>query len=234
MTQFPRRDLPPLHHQSVRALLVRQAVAGTGPHRPLVRRVSIPAAALAVTVAMAAGAFVARSLTASDRDPAAATASAAVGRTAAVTATADALGAAAGASAAAGPTAATASLPAPSRGSPAGVAALIPADGSLLTRSMSYAGTGRLLALASDSATIRLYDTTNPADPVRLAAVNGRSDWTTSVALNPDGTVLATSGADGTIRIWDVAQPRSPRLSQTIPASTQYVPDLTFSPDGRT
>jgi WD40 repeat protein len=92
------------------------------------------------------------------------------------------------------------------------------------------------VATASVDNTGRLWDVSNPADPVPLGAAFLTADnYVASVAFSPDGRLLAAGGADGTIRIFDVTDRNSPRpIGTPLPGPHGYVLAVAFSPDSRT
>src|SRR3954447_12027102 len=55
MTRLPQQELPPLRHQQIRAMLVREASSGSlnhSPARSFGKRLAVPAAALALVAAV--------------------------------------------------------------------------------------------------------------------------------------------------------------------------------------
>ena len=68
-------------------------------------------------------------------------------------------------------------------------------------RHLSFDKTGRMLAVASDDATIRLA---NVGTPGQYLSVKGHTDAILCIAFDPEGKYLASSSADGTVKIWDL------------------------------
>jgi WD40 repeat protein len=99
---------------------------------------------------------------------------------------------------------------------------------------------GRILAVASPSGVISLWDVTDPVHPRRLKdaltdILAGRDSYGTVevLAFSPDGTLLAGATREGT-EVWDVRDPGSP--SHLSARSNTVVPRgalVEFSPDGR-
>ena len=66
--------------------------------------------------------------------------------------------------------------------------------------------------------------------PNQIAALEGHSDWVSTLAFAPDGTTLASASRDLVVKLWD--------LGTRAPAATLELEDswgeLAFSPDGKT
>jgi len=85
----------------------------------------------------------------------------------------------------------------------------------------------RLLALASDSGGITLYDAV--AGTV-LKSLGGHTGAVLAVRFSRDLALLASAGADGTVRLWEVASGRQTAL---LSGHSGAVSALAFSPSGR-
>jgi WD40 repeat protein len=103
-----------------------------------------------------------------------------------------------------------------------------------LIRWIVYHPGGRLIATASDDATVKIWDTSNGHELRTLPASDrkseGHHDSINGLAISPDGARLASAGTDGTVKIWDF---NSGRLLQTLQAHTGYVTDVAYSGDGK-
>lgn len=82
---------------------------------------------------------------------------------------------------------------------------------------------------ASGDGTVRLWDPSRPARPVRtLGAVNGPEP--VSAEASPDGRLLATASDDAIVRVWRL---RDGKLLQALPSLRTSLADVSFSPDSR-
>ncbi len=94
------------------------------------------------------------------------------------------------------------------------------------SRVIALSPDGRLLAVATESNTVDIWDA---GSGTRQASLAGHSSLVTSLAFSPDGRSLASGGRDGTARVWDVAgraERRSFELNDPVRA-------LAISPDGK-
>jgi WD40 repeat protein/serine/threonine protein kinase len=98
----------------------------------------------------------------------------------------------------------------------------IKASASVL--SISFHPTGRQLAAAADTRTVKIWDC---ASGLPVQSLSGQNSMSLSVAFSPDGNRLATGNDDRTVRIWDVA---SGHLMHTIKGHQREVRDLAFRP----
>jgi WD40 repeat protein/DNA-binding SARP family transcriptional activator len=91
---------------------------------------------------------------------------------------------------------------------------------------ISFSSGGRLLATASMSGPVRIWDVRTGRVVTRLVAHSGA---VYDVEFSPDGSVVATASADGTVRLWD---PRTGRQELVLRGHDGEVWDVEFSPDG--
>jgi WD40 repeat protein len=92
---------------------------------------------------------------------------------------------------------------------------------------------GHLLATAGANGTTRLWDITNPANPIQHAPLIDTAGPVYAVAFSPDGTLLAAGYKDNSARLWDVHDPTAPVLKATL-SHPALVLGVAFSPDGHT
>jgi roadblock/LC7 domain-containing protein len=93
---------------------------------------------------------------------------------------------------------------------------------------VAFSPDGRLLAIASNDKTARLWD---PATGEQLRTLTAHGGNVLGVAFSPDGRLLATaSDFDGAARLWD---PATGEQLRTLTGHTEWVRGVAFSPDGR-
>ncbi|MEU4688312.1 TIR domain-containing protein [Actinoplanes sp. NPDC023714] len=113
---------------------------------------------------------------------------------------------------------------------------------SHLAMSTSYAGSladvdevaalaGQALATTGDGGTVSLWDTSDPADPVRLAQLPPGEP--ASLTASRDGKTLAVYDGSPVAALWNVTDPAHPVRTATLTAPAG-ITSVTFSPDGRT
>jgi WD40 repeat protein len=91
----------------------------------------------------------------------------------------------------------------------------------------SWAPDSTILAVASDSAVVRVW---NVESGDEMEAFAGHRDAVRSLDFSPDGKVLATGAKDATIRLWNVDRAETIRVME----EPEYpVERVRFSPDGQ-
>ncbi|MCX5247919.1 hypothetical protein OG895_22355 [Streptomyces sp. NBC_00201] len=95
----------------------------------------------------------------------------------------------------------------------------------------TFARRGHLLAIASTSGTIQLWNAGTPTHPTPVATpftTNGIRLAT--AAFSADGHTLAIGGEDGTVRLWDTTTPAHPRsLGNPLAGHTEGIASMTFT-----
>jgi WD40 repeat protein len=92
---------------------------------------------------------------------------------------------------------------------------------------------GRVVATAGAGGTVSLWDTADPAKPVRRALVPTDGTADKSLASSRDGRMLAVFDGSPEAVLWDVTDPAHPARRVTLPDAAGIVA-VTFSPDGHT
>ncbi|TJZ94484.1 WD40 repeat domain-containing protein, partial [Actinacidiphila oryziradicis] len=96
---------------------------------------------------------------------------------------------------------------------------------------VAFAPRGHLLAAASISGTIQLWNVSAPAHPTRIGApftANG----ILAATFSADGHTLAIGSEDGTVRLWDTTTPAHPKmLGNPLTGHTNSITSMTFMPD---
>jgi len=96
---------------------------------------------------------------------------------------------------------------------------------------LAFASTGTL-AYAGTNNTIRIYQVSDPGNPVEQAAIEGHTQPVIALAFTPDGRTLASGSSDTTVHITDVSTPNSPVPLGTLEEHTADVTSVSFRPDG--
>ncbi|MCP2244592.1 nSTAND1 domain-containing NTPase [Lentzea aerocolonigenes] len=107
-----------------------------------------------------------------------------------------------------------------------------PAPGNFASDAAVFSSAG-LLATGADNGDVRLWDVTDPRNPVQLSLLTGHMFSIHTLAFSPDGKFLASGGGDKTTRVWDVTDPRKVRLATALAGHTDTLWSVNFSPDSR-
>ncbi|EIW77343.1 WD40 repeat-like protein, partial [Coniophora puteana RWD-64-598 SS2] len=96
---------------------------------------------------------------------------------------------------------------------------------------IEYSPDGRLIATASEDATVRLWDPLTGQQFQKLDTTyraEGHTGKITAIEYSPDGRLIATASEDASVRLWD------PQTGQQIQMIETHWPahSLTFSPSG--
>jgi WD40 repeat protein len=97
--------------------------------------------------------------------------------------------------------------------------------GSEITRRFVMNKVGRMIAVAMQDRSVRLYDAQNCEEMQRIQD----EFLCTSIAFSPQGDVVATGGVDRIVKLWDI---RTGNLLAKLQGHTYPVLTLAFSPDG--
>jgi len=109
-------------------------------------------------------------------------------------------------------------------------------DSAGIAQAVSLSPNHRVLAIAADDGTLRLWDVAHPGGPARLGpslTPQNTANALYAVAFSPTGHLLATAGTQRAVMLWDVSDPGHPLplgTPLTGPASTVY--SLAFSRNG--
>ncbi|WP_405161617.1 hypothetical protein OG203_35600 [Nocardia sp. NBC_01499] len=97
---------------------------------------------------------------------------------------------------------------------------------------VAHSPNGQVLASASNDSTVRLWDTTDPADYRPLgASLPTQQGWVSSVAFSKDGQFLAAGTESGVIYLWNVSDPEHPRqVGAPIDAGCSSIFTVAFHP----
>ncbi|MEU4425795.1 TIR domain-containing protein [Actinoplanes sp. NPDC024001] len=92
---------------------------------------------------------------------------------------------------------------------------------------------GTVVAAAGPGGTVSLWDTADPAKPVRLAVLPADGSADKTLATSPDGKMLAVVDGRSPAVLWDVTDPARPVRRASLPDAAG-IDAVAFSPDGRT
>jgi ATP-dependent Clp protease ATP-binding subunit ClpA len=100
---------------------------------------------------------------------------------------------------------------------------------------------GRYLFSGSGDRTIKVWDISNPENPVLKSILDrtkqGHSNSVWALKMSQDGRYLFSGSEDDTIKVWDISNPENPLLKSTIDQTKQghikAILALTTSQDGR-
>lgn len=95
-------------------------------------------------------------------------------------------------------------------------------------RSIAFSPHASLLATGGSDYTVRLWDLRDRPN-TRCNALEGHTNWVSTVTFSRDGRLLASSSDDRTIRLWDVS---TGRCLQTLEGHTHWVGTVAFHPNG--
>ncbi|GAA3798263.1 hypothetical protein GCM10022403_035130 [Streptomyces coacervatus] len=89
---------------------------------------------------------------------------------------------------------------------------------------------GHLLATASTSGTIQLWNTSHPAHPTPLATFTTHGIRLTVAAFDADGHTLTIGSEDGAVRLWDTTTPAHPKpLGNPLAGHTDSITSLAIT-----
>jgi WD40 repeat protein len=105
--------------------------------------------------------------------------------------------------------------------------------GSGAAEAVAFSGDGKLLVTGAADGSVRLYDVSDAAHPVRLATADAPGGAVSAVAFAAGGTVVAAATAGGPVRVWRVSGGQSLTPAGTVSRTSAGEPaGLAFSPDG--
>ena len=109
-------------------------------------------------------------------------------------------------------------------------------DSAGVVQSVSLTPDHKVLAVAADDGTLRLWNVARPGQPVPIGRPleHGSTDPLYTTAFSPDGKILAAAGAGRSISLWEVSDPAHPVLLGKLTGPTSTVYSVAFSPDGST
>lgn len=107
--------------------------------------------------------------------------------------------------------------------------------GTGVVESLTFDGSGTMIATGGDDDTVRLWAVHADSAPSPGAVLSGFTGQVFSVAFLPHSDVLAAGSVDGSVRLWRVAGPHDARqLGRPLSGFPAYVYSVAFSPKGNT
>jgi WD40 repeat protein len=98
---------------------------------------------------------------------------------------------------------------------------------------VAVSNSGKLLATASVDGTVKLWDISDRADPVRLWQHNRNAGPVRALAFGSQDTLLATGNDDATASIVDIRDLSEPQLLSSVSGHVGSLFGLAFDPSGR-
>ncbi|MFF4733487.1 helix-turn-helix domain-containing protein [Streptomyces mirabilis] len=96
----------------------------------------------------------------------------------------------------------------------------------------AFAPRGHLLAVASISGDIQLWNVSNLAHPTRIGSPFTTNGHLLAAAFSADGHTLAIGSGDGTVWLWDTAAPAHTKaLGNPLTGHTDSITSMTSTPD---
>ena len=98
---------------------------------------------------------------------------------------------------------------------------------------IAFSPGGSMLASATGTDQVTLWNVTDPARAYRLATISGAGDFTQALAFSPRGNLLAVLTYHGTVLVYNLADPARPARTATVRgllARARY-PDGQTEPD---
>jgi WD40 repeat protein len=98
---------------------------------------------------------------------------------------------------------------------------------------IAFSPGGSILASATGTDQVTLWNVTDPARAYRLATLTAAGDFTQALAFSPRGNLLAVLTSDGTVLVYSVADPARPARTATVRGllSRARYPDGQTQPD---
>jgi WD40 repeat protein/transcriptional regulator with XRE-family HTH domain len=93
----------------------------------------------------------------------------------------------------------------------------------------------KVLAVAANDGTLRLWNVASPDHPVPVGTplANDSKDPLYTAAFSPDGRILAAAGAGQVVQLWNVSDPAHPVRLPSLTGPTNTIYSIAFSPDGK-
>lgn len=106
-------------------------------------------------------------------------------------------------------------------------------DSAGLYAPVVFSADGDTLITGGPNSTIRLWDVTDPTNPVRRPSLHVHSGDVAALAFSPSTNTLAAAGDNDIVSLWDLADPDHPGSRPPLSGHTGFITSLAFSPDGR-